>query len=203
MKWINPEIFDELYNHNQNFALVSSHYNNWEMLNMLPAKVRHRCLVIFRPLKNKVAGRISAYTREKYGTIMIPMENIFKEALKSRSEGIPFMVWFLADQRPPRNSRFWTMFLNHETAFFEGTEKIAKKLGMAVVFLDVKKIRRGFYEVSLEKIFDNAATTAENEVTLKCVKKMEDEVLNAPEFWLWSHKRFKHSRPENINLITR
>jgi KDO2-lipid IV(A) lauroyltransferase len=203
VKWLNPEIIDELYQKQRSVAFVSAHYNNWEMMNRLPAKIRHKCMIIYRPLKSKISGRISSYTREKFGAIMIPMDNIFREALKSHSEKQLFSVWFLADQRPPRASRFWTMFLNHETAFFEGTEKISRKLGMAVVFMNVQKVKRGFYEVTFEKLFDNAAGTHENEVTLACVKKVEDEILKAPEFWLWSHKRFKHSRPANVNLITR
>jgi KDO2-lipid IV(A) lauroyltransferase len=132
---------------------------------------------------------------------MVPMEGIFREAVKNRSEGRLFTIWFLADQRPPRNSKFWTRFLNHETAFFEGVEKLSRKLDLAVVFLDVQKVRRGYYEVTLKKLFDNAGQTKENEVTLACIREMEDEIRKKPEFWLWSHKRFKHTRPENINLI--
>jgi KDO2-lipid IV(A) lauroyltransferase len=73
---------------------------------------------------------------------------------------------------------------------------------MAVVFIDIQKVRRGYYEVTLEKLFENAANTSENEVTLTCIRRMETEIKQRPEFWLWSHKRFKHSRPENVNLIT-
>ncbi|MBN2812467.1 MAG: lysophospholipid acyltransferase family protein [Bacteroidales bacterium] len=202
MKYLNPEVFEELAKENRNFALVSSHYTNWEWLINLPLKMRHRLLVIYRPLKSKVADRLSKYMRSRHGTVMIAMEHIFREAVTCRSQNKLFAVWFLADQRPPRNSRFWTTFLNHETAFFEGAEKISRKMGMAVVFLHVEKVKRGYYEVTLKKLFDNAAETRENEVTLACVKEMEAEILREPQYWLWSHKRFKHTRPENINLIT-
>lgn len=202
MKFLNPEVFQELAANNQNFALVSAHYNNWEWLINLPLKMTHRFLVIYRPLKNKVVDRLSLYMRGRHKPVMIPMEAIYREGLKNRSENRLFSIWFLADQRPPRNSRFWTNFLNHETAFFEGVEKISRKLQLAIVFMDVQKVRRGYYEVTLKKLFDNAAETKENEVTLTCIREMEDEILKRPEFWLWSHKRFKHSRPENINLIT-
>ncbi len=201
MKFLNPEVFDELSRENKNYALVSSHYNNWEMLINLPLKTKHRFLVIYRPLSNKVTNRISNYMRTRHHTIMIPMENIFREALKCRSEKQLFSIWFIADQRPPKNSQFWTRFLNHDAAFFEGVEKMSKKLEMAVIYLHVQKVRRGFYEVTLEKLFDNAAGTAPNEVTLTCVKKMEYEIIERPEFWLWSHNRFKHRKPENIKLI--
>lgn len=203
MKFLNPEVFEELARENRNFALVSAHYNNWEWLINLPLKMRHRLLVIYRPLKSKISEKLSNYMRRRRGTVMIAMENIFREAITSRSKNQLFAVWFLADQRPPRSSRFWTTFLNHETAFFEGAEKISRKLGMAVVYLHVQKVKRGYYEVTLKKLFDNAAETKENEVTLACVKEMEAEIRTEPQYWLWTHKRFKHTRPENINLITR
>ncbi|HLO58650.1 MAG TPA: lysophospholipid acyltransferase family protein [Bacteroidales bacterium] len=202
--WKNTELFEELAAKKKSIALVSPHYGNWEMQNNVPDKMpHHRCMIIYRPLKSKLTGRISAYTREKFGAIMIPMENIFREAMKTKAEGKLFSIWFLADQRPPRNSRFWTIFLNHETAFFEGVEKMSRKLELAVVFMNIIKTGRGRYEVHLEKLFDNAAATAENEVTLTCVSKIEEMIKKAPEYWLWSHKRFKHSRPEGTNLVAR
>jgi KDO2-lipid IV(A) lauroyltransferase len=126
---------------------------------------------------------------------------IFREAVKNRAEKQLFCIWFLADQRPPRNSKFWTTFLNHEAAFFEGAEKISKKLDMAVIFMDIQKVRRGHYEVTFEKLFDNASITKENEITLAGVKKMEEVIIRRPDFWLWSHKRFKRTKPKNVNLI--
>jgi KDO2-lipid IV(A) lauroyltransferase len=140
--------------------------------------------------------------RERHHAAMFPMESIYREGLKHRGENRLFSIWFLADQRPSRNSKFWTSFLNHEAAFFEGVEKISRKLELAVVFLDTQKVRRGYYEVTLKKLFDNAAVTGENEVTLACVREMEEEIRKKPAYWLWSHKRFKHSRPENCKLIT-
>jgi KDO2-lipid IV(A) lauroyltransferase len=201
MVWKNTDVFEELAEKKQSFALVSAHYNNWEMQNNVAGKMKHLSMIIYRPLKNKIADRISNYMRGRNGTLMVPMENIFREALKNKAGGRLFSVWFLADQRPPRNSRFWTIFLNHETAFFEGVEKISRKLQMAVVFMHVLKVRRGHYEVYLEKLFDNAALYPENEITLTCVRKMEEEIIREPQYWLWSHKRFKHTRPENLKLI--
>jgi KDO2-lipid IV(A) lauroyltransferase len=117
MKFINPEVFEELAAQNRNFALVSAHYNNWEWLINLPLKMQHHFLVIYRPLKNKAFDSLSMYLRRRHKPIMIPMEAIFREGVKHRSAGELFSIWFLADQRPPKNSRFWTLFLNHETAF--------------------------------------------------------------------------------------
>jgi len=202
MKLVNPEIFEDLASDRKSIALVTGHYNNWEMMSVLPGYMSHKCMIIYRPLNNKLMNRISLYMRSRFGTVMVPMENVYREALKCRAENRLFSIWFLADQRPPRNSKFWTLFLNHETAFFEGVEKISRKLDLAVVFMDIKKVRRGFYEAHLEKLFDSTAHTLENEVLLTCIRKIEEEIMLKPEFWLWSHKRFKHTRPESVKLIT-
>ena len=202
VKLLNPEVLAELARERKNFALVSAHYGNWEWLNNLPSRMEHDLLVIYRPLKSKVVDRLSHYMRSRHGVILFPMEGIYRQGLKYVSEKGLFSIWFLADQRPPRISRFWTLFLNQEAPFFEGVEKISRKLGLAVIFLDMQKIRRGHYEVTFRKLFDNATSTRENEVTLSCVREMENEITRKPEFWLWSHKRFKHTRPENIKLIT-
>ena len=203
MRFINPEIFDELAREGKNFALVSSHYNNWEWLMHIPLKMRHDFLVIYRPLKNKAVDRLSGYMRGRFKPILIPMENIYRQGLKYKSENRLFSIWFIADQRPPRSSKFWTRFLNQETPFFEGVEKISARLGLAVVFMDVQKVSRGHYEVTFKRLFDDASATAENKVLLTCIQEMEDEIRKKPEFWLWSHKRFKHIKPEQINLVNR
>jgi KDO2-lipid IV(A) lauroyltransferase len=129
------------------------------------------------------------------------METVYRAAVNLRNEQKLFMIYFLADQRPPRTSRYWTRFLNQEVAFYDGVEKLSRKLQLAVVFADIKKTGRGRYEAHLKKLFDNAAETSENEVMHACVREMENEILRQPEFWLWSHNRFKHSRPESISLI--
>lgn len=202
IKFSNPEIFSNLASQQKNFALVFAHYGNWEWLLHLPLKMEHDLLAIYRPLKNKAVDRLSHYMRKRYNAFLYPMESIFRHGLNRMSEKKLFSICFIADQRPPRITRFWTSFLNQEAPFFEGVEKISKKLGLAIIFLDMQKVRRGHYEVTLKKLFDNAALTRENEITLACVKEMENEIVKKPEYWLWSHKRFKHTRPENVKLIT-
>jgi Kdo2-lipid IVA lauroyltransferase/acyltransferase len=200
-KVLNPEIFQELARKDKSFALVSAHYNNWEWMINFSSWMPHDYLVIYRPLRNWLTNRLSVYMRSRHGANLYPMESIFREALKRHANKQLFCILFLADQRPPWNSHFWTIFMNHETAFFEGVEKMSKKLDLAVVFMDIQKVRRGYYEARYEILFESTASLAENAITLSTVKRIEEEIKARPEFWLWSHKRFKHTRPENINLI--
>ena len=134
--------------------------------------------------------------RSRDNPVLVPMEQfpgsievtVQKKRLSASGS------WLISDHQG--SNRFWTTFLNQEASFFEGVEKMSRKLELAVVFLDIRKIRRGHYEARFTKLFDNAAQTGENEVLLTCIQEMEKEIKETPEFWLWSHKRFKHKRPE-------
>ena len=198
----NIEVIRQLEAEKKDFALVCAHYNNWEWLFFFPSRMIHKFIAIYRPLQNKVVDRLSRYIRGRDNPALVPMEHVYREALYYRSAKKLYSILFLADQRPPRTSRFWTTFLNQEVPFFEGVEELSRKLGLAVVFMDLRKTRRGHYEAVFVKLLNNAAQTSENEVLLRCVHEMENEIKRAPEFWLWSHNRFKHKRPEQAKLIT-
>lgn len=167
-----------------------------------PLKITHKFLVIYRPLKNKAVDTITKQIRSQHGTIMVPMKHIYQEALQQRKNNQIFIAMFLADQRPPRSNKFWTRFLNQDVSFFQGAEKISRKLDLAVIFMDIQKVRRGHYRIHFKRLVDHGADTRENEITLLCVKEMEKEIYRQPEYWLWSHKRFKHKRPDDVKLIT-
>lgn len=202
-KYQNIELLRQLEAENRDFALVSAHYNNWEWMMFFQSQVNHKFIAIYRPLQNKIVDRLSRYIRGRDNPALVPMEQVYREALNYRSAKKLYCILFLADQRPPKSNHFWTTFLNQEVSFFEGVEKLSRKLGLAVVFMDIQKTRRGYYEARFVKLFDNAARTTEHEVLLRCIHEMEKEIKETPEFWLWSHNRFKHKRPEQVKLITR
>lgn len=200
---INPEIFTRYAEQGKSIALVSAHYNNWEWSSILSQIMPHEVMVIYRPLKNKAIDRLTRYIRSRHGLKMVPMENIYRQAMNYSREGKLFMIYFLADQRPPRNNSFWTTFLNQEASFYQGAEKMARKLNLAVVFYDIRKKKRGFYEITFKELFGNGSVTKDDEITLACIEEMEKEIMSKPDFWLWSHKRFKHKRPEGIEIVKR
>ena len=202
-KIVNPELLRELEAENKNYAIVTAHYNNWEWINLLPALMGAKMIAIYRPLKSKAMDQVSRAIRARYDAILVPMESVFREAVNMRNRNKHFSILFLADQRPPRINRYWTTFLGQEVSFFEGMEKLSRKLELAVVFLKIRKTGRGRYELILKKLFNNAAESRENEVMQSCIREMENEILAVPQYWLWSHNRFKHTRPEHYKLIER
>ena len=106
---------------------------------------------------------------------------------------------FIADQTPPPETAYWTTFLNQDTPLFTGAEKIAKKLNFPIVFINIVRIKRGYYEIFPELLFDNPKETKENEISETFIKRLEKEIIERPEIWLWSHRRWKHKRKQNSN----
>jgi len=106
---------------------------------------------------------------------------------------------FIADQSPLK-SKYWTIFLNQESAFFLGAEKVARKQNSTVLFADMRKTGRGHYSVKFVKICDDASLTDECEITRAYVRMLEKIIVEKPEYWLWSHQRWKRKRPSNIPL---
>jgi KDO2-lipid IV(A) lauroyltransferase len=105
-----------------------------------------------------------------------------------------------ADQTPAANAKFWTTFLNREAPFFSGPEKIASRGNQPVVFAHTRKIKRGYYTVELIDLVEEPNEVDSNEILLRYVRKIEEIVREEPEYYLWSHRRWKHTRPEGIEL---
>ncbi len=197
----NIEIFDELKKKDKNIMLISAHYGNWEWFTFFGNIVNYKFLALYKSLSNGNFDVFLRGLREKFGLETVSMEKAFKRMLTLQKENTPNIVWFAADQAPPPETKFWTKFLNQETAFFLGPEKLAKKLDYAIVYLDVYRTGRGQYKAKFTLLFENTKDTKEYEITKKHVKHLENVIKEKPEFWLWSHKRWKHTRANNIELI--
>jgi KDO2-lipid IV(A) lauroyltransferase len=203
-RYTNPEVMQEFNERGRNFAVVSGHYCNWEMGSAISINAKRDALIIYRPLQNKNMDRLFLKIRTRFKrTILTPMENVFRVAVEYRNNSKPYLIWFIADQRPPRNNKFWTTFLHQPTSFFNGVEKLSHKLDLAVLYMHVTRIKRGFYEVTMKKLFDSVTELPENAVTLSFVRELEEEIDKEPQYWLWSHKRWKYKPDENTVIIPR
>jgi len=199
-KYKNPEVLDELYTQGKSVALLSGHYGNWEWTIAMPKFIQHQLNVIYRPMQNKVFDAYMKKARSRFGMILIPAQTSLRTMLEFEKSGQLSATYYLADQTALYDTKYWMMFLNQETPVFPGPEKVASRLKQAVVFMDIQKVRRGYYEVEFTKLFDDASQTKEYEVTKVHLKFLEEIIRKRPELWLWSHKRWKHTRPENIPL---
>ena len=193
----NPEIIKKLKDEGRNIAAVCGHYNNWEWMSAIPLFTDIKCVTIYKPLKNKLFDRFVNDLRSLHGFVTTPMSNIVREIITDRKKGIKTLYAFIADQIPAKGDiRYWTQFLNQDTPVYLGAEKIATKYDMAVVFFNYQKIKRGHYKLTLEVLFEHTAGLPEYTVTEAHVRRLEEIIIEKPEYWIWSHRRWKHKREQ-------
>ncbi len=196
-KFINKDLTQSLYDKNIGIIGVVGHYNNWEWFNNLQLYTKYQGLAIYKPLKNKRFEKFTNNIRQKYGAIAVPMRKTLRKLIQLKKENIlPFSL-MVADQSPVKEEiNYWTTFLNQDTPVFLGVEKIARKFNYAVIFLKMRKIKRGYYETEMILITDNPKETKEFEITEKHVSILEEIINEQPEYWMWSHRRWKHKKPK-------
>ena len=187
----NPEILEQLYVEGRSIILVGGHYNNWEFPAMgLDLMSPHQAIGIYAPMRNKFFDRKFYESRTKYGVEVIPKEDTPRSFIRNKDNLT--MTIFGADQSPTYSKRVhWLDFLNQETAVFLGTESFAVKYNYPVVFIRIDKVKRGYYEGTLEMLYENPAATSPGEITESHTKCLESIIREAPQYWLWSHKRWK------------
>ena len=195
----NPEVIEDLYKKNKGVILILGHYGNWEWLVSLQMLVSYKTLAIYKQLNNKYFDRMYINIRSRYGMTPVPMNRILRELISREQKNELTLTYSLSDQRPLfRHIQYWTRFLNQDTPVYLGTEKIARKMNLAVVFSKMRKIRRGIYETEFIPLFENSRETKEHEITDKYLSILEKTIIERPELWLWTHKRWKHIKPDNV-----
>jgi KDO2-lipid IV(A) lauroyltransferase len=191
----NLEIFEKLHNEGRDIAAILGHYNNWEWLLCPPLSVKHNTVSIYKPLHNKFFDRQLNKIRTRNGMVLTPMSSIVREIINNKKNNKRSMYAFLSDQTPAGGDiRYWTTFLNQDTPVFLGAEKIALKYDMAVVFFNIQKIKRGYYNLNVELLFEHTKDLPEYAVTNAHVKRLEEIIKDKPEYWIWSHRRWKHKK---------
>jgi len=191
----NIELINGLYDRGKGIILAVGHYNNWEWLAGMPLLMKHKLLGLYKPLNNPYFNKLIIRLREKFGGHAIPIAVSIKKMLEYHNKKIPTLTLFLTDQRPvAEHIEYWTNFMHQDTPVQLGTEKIGKKLDYAVVYGHVRKIRRGYYSIEFTLLAENPKETKEFEITEMHTRALENTIREQPEFWLWSHRRWSHTR---------
>ncbi|MEN8247331.1 MAG: lysophospholipid acyltransferase family protein [Bacteroidota bacterium] len=196
-KVINPDILDNIYSQGKHAVVIGGHYNNWEMLAVsLDMQIKHRAVGIYTPLTNKFMDRKINTSRSRFGLELVS-KYISKEYLASEHEELKAIV-FGADQSPHKSSKrfYWAKFLNQDTAVQFGAEKYSVEKNYPVVFFYMTKVKRGYYEVRFELMESNPKDTEYGTITEKHVRLLEKQILDQPEYYLWTHKRWKIKKTE-------
>lgn len=195
----NPELIDRLMEEGHTcILLLMGHYGNWEWFTHSPSCFADsRVYQIYRPLNSKIFDTLFISLRTQFGAYGIKKNDTIRDIINLKKEKIRSVVVFVADQTPSiANIHYWTNFLNRETPIYNGPERIARKLDLPVVFIDIKKVSRGRYTVDFELLTTTPKETPEFWITEQYVRKMENGILRNPAYWLWTHKRWKYKRSE-------
>ena len=204
MVYKNVEIFDKCVEEGQSCAIYLGHYCNWEWVTSLPlwTPEEAQCGQIYHAMENGVVDQVLLHVRQRLGAISIPMAETLRQLLKFKSENRPVVIGYIADQVPFWNNiHHWCQFLNQDTPVLTGTERLARKLNHAVLYMDLSRPKRGYYEVELKLITRTPQQMGEYAITDAYFQLLEQTINREPQYWLWSHKRWKRTREEfNLRL---
>ncbi len=187
----NPELTDKYFKQNKNIIGVGSHYANWEWgVLSFSLQYTHQTFGLYKPLSNKYIDNYVKSSRAAWGMNLIPIKETAKRFNEERE--IPSMYFMVSDQSPSNNKFAKKIqFLNQETYCLHGVERYAKMKDWPVVYGDVQRVKRGYYEVTINVITENPKETDDGEITQKFMLILEEIINKKPEDWLWSHKRWK------------
>ncbi len=195
----NTELFEKYYEQGQSLIIVMGHFGNWELggarFSLEPI---HQLIVIYHPFKNPYFEGLIRHMRMRLGNGLYPMKTAFRDMVKDRDKVTA--TAFIADQTPSNANAHWMQFLNQDTPVFQGTEKIAAKMNYPVVYISVRRIRRGLYSIEPELLFETPRDTAPGEISEAHTRRLERDIQEHPEIWLWTHRRWKRKREKQAVL---
>lgn len=188
------ELFNTYYEQNKSVIIVLGHLGNWEWAgNSFSMQCKHQLYIIYHPLTNKYFNDLIIKIRTRFGNRLISMKDTFRQMTKNKNERSA--TAFIADQTPPPETAHWTKFMNQDTPVFKGTELMACRFNYPIIFVNVIRIKRGYYKIQAEERIDQPAHTAEGFISDWHTKILEEAIKLRPETWLWSHRRWKHKKP--------
>jgi Kdo2-lipid IVA lauroyltransferase/acyltransferase len=179
----------------QSVMFVTSHLCNWEwLLQGVALQLGYPLDAAYKPLHDAWAERLMLEIRSRFGARLVPAKGLLADFLRRR--GVVRAVAMNADQAPvSTDQRHWTRFLGQDTAFYIGAEQIARATRLPIMYLVMRRVRRGDYEVELQLLWDGRETLPANAITERYARACELDVLKAPADWLWSYRRWRLKKP--------
>ena len=197
MKLLNVDGLKEVMKKGNSASVFMGHYGNWEWVSSLPIHLDEGMLgvQIYHELSNKVMNKLVLYSRGRMGAISVEMRKTVRDISKMKSEGKVAAIGFIADQSPrKKDAHYYLNFLNHEVPALVGTEKLTKHYGFEAWYLNVKRVKRGYYEAEFVRLHENPSELPDFELTEIYYQRLEEMIKTQPELYLWSHNRFRLAR---------
>ena len=197
VQFVNKEFITEQYDKGKSVIMLTAHYGNWEWMASLSLwlpKDKPACNV-YKKLKADNFDKFMYNLRMRFGSRNIETQQTFRTLLSMKNNGQSGTFGMISDQTPTAaGARHWMTFLNQDTPVLVGAEQLARKFDYPVMFGSVSRVKRGYYRCEFIMLDENPKSTPEFEITEKYMKLLEAKISESPQFWLWTHKRWKHRR---------
>ena len=195
----NSNDIEQCFKEGQDVGTLLGHYCNWEWLSCVgiglpPERVKG---LVYKPLRNEAMDYVFLQLRSHTGGTPVPKNDILRSLVKLRRENRRSIFGYIADQGPKwKNIHLWLPFLGHDTGVFTGAERIMRKMNNAVFFVEMTRPRRGYYTCTYRLITRDPQSLPEHELTRRFFVMLEEEIRRQPEYYLWSHNRWKRTHEE-------
>ena len=189
----NIELFHELEIQGRNTILMLPHYASWEWVFSLNTKIVSKGYAIYLKIQNAYFDKLVRDIRSKFGTTLIVTSESRKIAKEAKISGELFCLGIISDQSPMvSRARHWSDFMGIKVPVHIGGEELAKQHNLVPIYLKVKKLKRGYYQATFKKLCDNPNELPDYAITDMFLEETEKSIREAPEFYFWTHKRWKH-----------
>ena len=193
----NPEEMHRLENKGKSFVVMFGHYASYEWSTVVGKYINYKGYTIYKPLRNKYFDRLVKRIRSKFNVGLISSREAIDTIKAMNARGEKSIVAFISDQSPKAPKRYhWLDFMGIEVPCFTGAETMAKEFDFPVGYFKIEKVKRGYYEVEIMTLADEPRQYENYEITEKFTRALEEQIRRAPEFYLWTHKRWKHRRTQ-------
>jgi lauroyl/myristoyl acyltransferase len=191
----NIELVTEYENKGKSIALLASHYASWEWLLTMNDRVQFKGIGIYKKISNDYFDKMVRDIRSKFNAELVEVQKSKALMKENYKKGILCMYGLASDQSPMlHKEQYWQSFMGVEVPVHVGAESVARKYDMNILFVKVKKVKRGFYEATFVPMSDKVQETTPFEITNKYIKEVEKQIHEAPEYYFWTHNRWKHRR---------
>lgn len=188
----NLELIEKYYAEGRSIILYTGHHGNWEWLIFLALFIPYQTITFYQPLSNKYFNELMRTIRERIGVICVESTKGYKTIISFKQQNILTLTCLIGDQSPTKKAtKHWVQFLNQNTAFLIGPDRIANKSNQVVLFPAFEKSKRGHYTLDFKVIEEEPAKRNNYEIIDKYAKLLEETIIKSPELWLWSHRRWK------------
>lgn len=189
----NIDLVQDYFKKGKSVILVASHYASYEWLLTINPKLGFQGVAVYKKLANPYFDKLVRKIRSKYNTEMIETKKAIPTMAQNQRDGKLSLYGLASDQSPKLDRIFHSMsFLGIEVPVHTGAEMLAKKYDLAVIMVKVKKIKRGYYQATFVSLADNPKDFEDFRITEMYLNEVEKQILEQPEFYLWTHKRWKH-----------